>query len=160
MSISSAYDGYHDAAAGVPLPQIRNPNTRNPSDVQPQYSSWSDMKQFVLLFAIASLAPLTFAAPTTKPIFTLNDGDRIAFIGNTFVEREQKADYIETMLISRFPRANVTFRNLGYSADTATGEARGLCAGWTQFEKPDKAFERLRKLVAEFKPTVLLINYG
>ena len=118
------------------------------------------MKQFVLLFAIASLAPLTFAAPTTKPIFTLNDGDRIAFIGNTFVEREQKADYIETMLISRFPRANVTFRNLGYSADTATGEARGLCAGWTQFEKPDKAFERLRKLVAEFKPTVLLINYG
>ncbi|HWE00880.1 MAG TPA: SGNH/GDSL hydrolase family protein [Tepidisphaeraceae bacterium] len=122
----------------------------------------SDMKQWLLLavFCTATLVRPLIAAAAASPKLDLNDGDRVAFLGNTFVEREQKADYIEAMLISHFPGKNIAFRNLGYSADTATGEARGLCAGWTQFEAPDKAFERLRKLVAEFKPTVLLINYG
>jgi lysophospholipase L1-like esterase len=120
------------------------------------------MKHILLLCILspALLATVAFSAPQPPTKLELTDGDRIAFIGNTFVEREQKADYIETMFISRFPGKNITFRNLGYSADTTTGEARGLCAGWTQFEAPDKAFERLRKLVAEYKPTVLLLNYG
>ena len=98
--------------------------------------------------------------PWTPPRPELHDGDRVAFIGNTFVEREQVDDYIETALTSRYPDRNITFRNLGYSADTVTGEARGLCMGWAIFETSDKAFERLKKLVAEYKPTVLMINYG
>ncbi len=115
----------------------------------------------VLLFLcfIITLSPRPSRA-VDAPRLELKDGDRVAFIGNTFVEREQKDAYIETMLLSRFPDRHVTFRNLGYSADTATGEVRGLCTGWSQFEGPDKAFERLRKLVAEYKPTVLIINYG
>ena len=88
------------------------------------------------------------------------DGDRVAFIGNTFVEREGELGYLQTMFISRHPDRNLSFRNLGYSADTATGAARGLCTGWSQFEKADAGFARLRKLVAQYKPTVLLINYG
>lgn len=112
----------------------------------------------LVCLAVAMLAPMTRAGET-KP-FEFKDGDRVAFVGNTFVEREQNANYIEAAIVSRFADRNITFRNLGYSADTTTGEARGLCSGWSQFEGPDKAFERLRKLVAEYKPTILLINYG
>jgi lysophospholipase L1-like esterase len=118
------------------------------------------MQSLLLLFCLAAVP-----APIQPPVWTpprpeLADGDRVAFIGNTFVEREQVDDYIETMFISRYPNRNITFRNLGYSADTVTGEARGLCIGWSTFETSDKAFERLKKLVVEYKPTVLLINYG
>jgi lysophospholipase L1-like esterase len=94
------------------------------------------------------------------PKFELKPGDRVALVGNTFVEREQAGDYIETMFASRFPAADITFRNLGYSADTVTGSARGLCTGWSTFEEPEKAFARLRKLVADYKPTVMILNYG
>jgi lysophospholipase L1-like esterase len=117
------------------------------------------MKLFALVCLTLFLAT-SAATAADPPRFELKDGDRVAFIGNTFVEREQVDCYIETALTSRYPDRNITFRNLGYSGDTVTGEARGLCSGWSQFEAPDKAFERLRKLVAEYKPTVLLINYG
>jgi lysophospholipase L1-like esterase len=112
-----------------------------------------------LLLLIVSLAAVTLRAGE-PPNLTFKDGDRVAFIGATFVEREAASGYIETLITARSPAANLTFRNLGYSGDTVTGEARGLCTGWSTFEAPDKAFERLRKLVAEYKPTVLVVNYG
>ncbi|MDB5331134.1 MAG: hypothetical protein JWP03_2285 [Phycisphaerales bacterium] len=112
-----------------------------------------------LLLLIVSLAAVTLSAGE-PPNLTFKDGDRVAFIGATFVEREATTGYIETLITARSAAANLTFRNLGYSGDTVTGEARGLCTGWSTFEAPDKAFERLRKLVAEYKPTVLVVNYG
>lgn len=118
------------------------------------------MKPIVLACCLAILVAPALAPAADPTRFELKDGDRVAFIGNTFVEREQVDCFIETALTIRYPDRNITFRNLGYSGDTVTGEARGLCMGWSQFEGADKAFERLRKLVAEFKPTVLLVNYG
>ncbi|MDB5305208.1 MAG: hypothetical protein JWM97_2757, partial [Phycisphaerales bacterium] len=107
---------------------------------------------------------LSFTAATLRadepPNLAFKNNDRVAFVGATFVEREPVAGYIETLFTAHSPAANITFRNLGYSGDTVTGEARGLCIGWASFEAPDKAFERLRKLVAEYKPTVLVVNYG
>ena len=113
---------------------------------------------FCMAFLLAAL-PLSGRAETSSPL-ELKDGDRVALIGNTFIEREQQAGYIETALISRHPDRDITFRNFGYSGDTADGSARGLCTGWTTFESTDKAFIRLRKLVAEYKPTVMILNYG
>ena len=112
-----------------------------------------------LVCIILALAAATLRADR-PPNLAFKDNDRVAFIGATFVERETAAGYIETLFTARSPASNVTFRNLGYSGDTVTGEARGLCTGWSTFEPPEKAFERLRKLVAEFKPTVLVVNYG
>ncbi|HWE94290.1 MAG TPA: SGNH/GDSL hydrolase family protein [Tepidisphaeraceae bacterium] len=112
-----------------------------------------------LLLLVVSLAAVSLRAGE-PPNFVFKDGDRVAFVGATFVEREATTGYIETLFTARSPAANLTFRNLGYSGDTVTGEARGLCTGWSTFESPDKAFERLRKLVAEYKPTVLVVNYG
>src|SRR5262249_39650493 len=54
----------------------------------------------------------------------------------------------------QYPDRNVTFRNLGWSADTPLGESR---AG---FDTPDKGFERLKEQIALVKPTVAILGYG
>lgn len=94
------------------------------------------------------------AAAAPRPRFTLNDGDRVVFLGDTFMEREQMDSYIETMLTLRFPDKNVIFRNLGWSADTPLGESR---AG---FDAPEKGFDRLKEHLAAVKPTVIFLSHA
>ena len=96
----------------------------------------------------------TVPAPAQNAPFELRDGDRVAFIGNTFFEREQAHSYLETLLATRWPDRNVTFRNLAWSGDTVFGHAR---AG---FETHEQGFERLLKVARQAKPTVLFISYG
>jgi lysophospholipase L1-like esterase len=86
--------------------------------------------------------------------FELKDGDRVAFIGNTFVEREQDYSYLETLLRPRWPERKITFRNLGWSGDTVFGHARGY------FDGAEQGFARLNTIVHELKPTVIFISYG
>jgi lysophospholipase L1-like esterase len=93
------------------------------------------------------------SAPGAIP-FELLDGDRVAFIGNAFFEREQKYSYLETVLLTRWPDRNVTFRNLAWSGDTVFGHARAA------FDTPVQGFERLVKVAHEVKPTVVFISYG
>ena len=109
-----------------------------------------------LVVVLWCCVPLRAAEPSAKPggAFELRDGDRVAFIGNTFFEREQMYGYLELALTTRWPDRNVTFRNVGWSGDTVFGHARAY------FEGPEQGFERLRKLVAEIKPTVLVVSYG
>jgi lysophospholipase L1-like esterase len=99
--------------------------------------------------ALAMTAPLEAAAP-----FGLADGDRVVLIGNTLIEREQRDGYWEAALTRGFPRACVTFRNLGWSGDTVWGDAR---AG---FGPPADGFRHLTEHVLALKPTVLVVAYG
>ncbi len=92
-------------------------------------------------------------APAPAP-FELKTGDRVVWIGNTLVEREQRYGYWETALLAAYPDKNITFRNLGWSGDTVFGDAR---AG---FDTPAKGFERLVSLTLELKPTVIFVSYG
>jgi lysophospholipase L1-like esterase len=102
------------------------------------------------LLALALLpAPLCAAEP-----FQLADGDRVAFIGSTFIEREQRYGYWETALTSRYPGKIVTFRNLGWSGDTVWGEAR---AG---FDTQKEGYKRLLDATLGVKPTVIVLGYG
>lgn len=86
--------------------------------------------------------------------FRLVDGDRVVFVGNTLIEREQRDGYFETALTRRFPRANITFRNLGWSGDNVWGEAQ---AG---FGSPADGFRHLQDHVTALKPTVIIAGYG
>ena len=63
----------------------------------------------------------------------LDDGDRVVFLGNTLIEREQRYGWWELALTARFPGKKVTFRNLGWSGDTVFGEAR---AGYAYTHEP------------------------
>src|SRR5262245_65560558 len=103
----------------------------------------------------AAIAVLLAAQPDNPPkAFEFKDGDRVVWIGNTLVEREQRYGYWETALLAAFPDKNITIRNLGWSGDTVYGDAR---AG---FDTPAKGFERLVSLTLELKPTVICVSYG
>src|SRR3954447_23766811 len=68
------------------------------------------------LICLAGFARCLQAQQTNA--FELLEGDRVAFLGDTFIEREQTYGHIEYTLTTHWPERNVTFRNLGWSADT------------------------------------------
>ena len=86
--------------------------------------------------------------------FELKDGDRVVFLGNTLIEREQKYGYWELMLTMAWSERNVTFRNLGWSGDTVWGESR---AG---FGTQADGFKKLVEEVNAARPTVIFVGYG
>ncbi len=103
------------------------------------------------------------AGPASQPgaPFELRDGDRVMLLGDTFIEREQHFGWIELMLTTRFPDRQVTFRNLGWSADLPNGESRlGLSLGQAGTEPPGEAWMLLQKQITETKPTVVFVGYG
>jgi hypothetical protein len=104
--------------------------------------------------AIALLLALTARAQQPPAPLTLPDAPRIAFVGNTFVERDWCHGHLETRLILAFPDRPIVFRNLGWSGDTVRGEAR---AG---FGQPQDGFNHLSKHLDEIKPNVVILNYG
>jgi len=106
----------------------------------------------ILLISLTLLAPLLCAAEP-KP-FELLDGDRVAFVGNTFFERDLGHNYLETLLTAHYSDRNVLYRNLGWSGDTVTCQARAM------FGSAEDGFKHLTRYVTEFKPTVIVVAYG
>lgn len=88
--------------------------------------------------------------------FEIMEGDRVVLLGDTLIEREQDYSYLETRLYTRFHDRKFIVRNLGWSADTPTGEARASF----DFAQPEKVFERLKDQIAAAKPTVVILGYG
>jgi putative heme-binding domain-containing protein len=107
----------------------------------------------VLLFAIFVVAATNTSAQPTNA-FELLDGDRVVFLGDTFIEREQNYGWIEYLLTTQFADRNVTFRNLGWSGDTPAGVSR---AG---FDPAEKGWDRLKEMIEFTKPTVVFLGYG
>ena len=96
-----------------------------------------------------------------KARFVLRDGDRVAFLGDVLMEREQTYGHIETDLTIRFPESDVIFRNLGWSGDTPSGIARaGLSLLQAGREPVDEGFRQLKKQLELVKPTVVFLGYG
>jgi lysophospholipase L1-like esterase len=106
-----------------------------------------------MLLSLVCAAALVGADPAPKPC-EFKDGDKIVWLGNTLVEREQRYGYWETALLLATADKNITLRNLGWSGDTVFGDAR---AG---FDTPAKGFERMVSLTLELKPTVIFICFG
>jgi lysophospholipase L1-like esterase len=105
------------------------------------------------LLAAALTAP---AADAPAKPFEFKDGDRVVWLGNTLVEREQRYGYWETLLLAANADKNITVRNLGWSGDTVFGEARASF----DFHKPNAGFDLLVKETLKHEPTVVFISYG
>ncbi|MFT4588466.1 MAG: putative heme-binding domain-containing protein [Limisphaerales bacterium] len=121
------------------------------------------MKRFTLSLLATSLLCLSGASASAQPSerFELRDGDRVVFLGDVLMEREQTYGHIETELTIRFPDDNVTFRNLGWSGDTPGGIARaGLSLLQAGKEPADEGFQQLKKQLDLVKPTVVFLGYG
>jgi lysophospholipase L1-like esterase len=86
--------------------------------------------------------------------WSFRDGDRVALIGGTFIEREQRYGYLETALTIANPDKTITFRNLGWSGDTVGGVSR------SGFDPPEAGFKQLVDQVNAVKPTVIVVGYG
>ena len=109
----------------------------------------------VLLVSLAWLNTPSLPAQSS-PSFDLRPGDRVVFVGDTLIEREQSYGFLEQMLTVRHPENDVQFRNLGWSADTPAGESRASF----DFDKPGRGFELLKEEIATVQPTVVIVGYG
>jgi lysophospholipase L1-like esterase len=109
------------------------------------------MRLFIGAMVVALVAGRSLAA---EKAFVLPENPRIAFVGNTFVERDQLHGYFETRLILGFVGKDIIFRNLGWSGDTVRGEARA------RFGQPIDGFNHLAAHIADLKPNVIFVNYG
>ena len=105
---------------------------------------------------LSALLAAALAAPAAPQPFEFKDGDRVVWIGNTLVEREQRYGYWETALIAANPDKNITFRNLGWSGDTVFGESRARF----DFNNPNAGFKQLVDQTLALKPTVIFVSYG
>jgi lysophospholipase L1-like esterase len=106
----------------------------------------------ILALLSGSAAPCRAQRPGTEGL--IQDGDRIVFLGATFIERMQDSGYVETELTCRLATRTVTFRNLGWSGDTVAGISRAV------FGTPDQGFARLDRDVKGTRPTVVVLCYG
>ena len=108
------------------------------------------------LFCFLVLSSITSAAD-----FELRDGDRVVFLGDGLIEGEQYQGWVEVMMTTAYPDRDVTFRNLGWNADTPNGVSRfGLSLLQAGHEPRDEGFEQLVKQLELTKPTVIVFAYG
>jgi lysophospholipase L1-like esterase len=106
---------------------------------------------------LSCLLLLTFA---TEPL-SLTDGDRVVFLGNTLIEREQHYGWWETALLARFPGKDIIVRNLGWDGDTVFGQGR-VGYAYTRTGSPNvaAAYKHLVEHTLSVKPTVIFVAYG
>src|SRR5262249_3465718 len=53
--------------------------------------------------------------------FFFKDGDTIVVMGDSITEQHLYSNYLEMWSVCRFPKRNLTFRNVGISGDRSTG---------------------------------------
>jgi putative heme-binding domain-containing protein len=116
------------------------------------------MKFITHLTLFLSLFPYSASA---APRFEFRDGEKVVFLGDSFIEREQYAGWIELAATTQFPDRNVTFANLGWSADTPAGDSRnGLSPLQAGREPAGEGWSQLLKLLSDYKPDMIVLGYG
>ncbi len=96
--------------------------------------------------------------PRPSPFaFHLEDGDRVVFLGDALLEREQWYGQLETRLTIRYSRKDIRFRNLSWSGDTPMGRSR---ASFDWHKDPTEWYQRIEQPLLAFKPTVVILGYG
>ncbi len=101
--------------------------------------------------AAALLAVLAPPAPPSRTVaaqpgevapgeLKLEQGDHVCIIGNTLADRMQHDGWVETFLYARFPKHDLTIRNLGFSGDEVNlrirSEAFGTPDQWLSASAP------------------------
>jgi len=122
---------------------------------------WTEVKAFVPESPVVVPYPqeaqfLAAVVPAKARVapFQFEEGDRIVLVGATFFERAQLFEHLEATLAGTLGSKHVTFRNLGWSADTASADSRGI------FDKPEVGYLRMVEHIRAEEPTVALICYG
>ncbi|HEX3313881.1 MAG TPA: SGNH/GDSL hydrolase family protein, partial [Gemmataceae bacterium] len=94
--------------------------------------------------ALVLLVGLVPALAAQSPAIELKKGDRIAFVGNTLADRMQHDGWLETYLLSRFPKYDLVFRNLGFSGDDLAAQVRSQTFRSQGFGSPTEWLTRTK----------------
>src|ERR1051325_1414791 len=89
-----------------------------------------------VLFGLV-LAAATFVLAADK--LELRPGDHVAIIGNTLSDRMQHSGYFEALAYEKFPKDELVFRNLAFSADEVAQRPRSA-----DFGTPDEWFTKVK----------------
>ncbi len=100
-----------------------------------------------LEFAMALLAA-SAAAQTAPGSFYIHDKDSLVFYGDSITEQRLYTTFVETFILTRYPRLHVKFVNAGWSGEFAPGGNGG------------SADVRLARDVIPYKPTVMTAMLG
>ncbi|MFK5922037.1 MAG: GDSL-type esterase/lipase family protein [Verrucomicrobiota bacterium] len=78
------------------------------------------------MYAKTAARPQSTSSVDTALPLKLNSGDRIAFIGNTLLDRARDFGYFETLLQQSFPEHHLVVRNLAWAGDSLDSQPRPL----------------------------------
>ena len=105
-------------------------------------------------FLVLALAALTAPVPSGAAAaqagkFFFHDGDSpIVFLGDSITEQRMYTTYIETYVLTRFPKWTVTFRNIGWGGDTV----------WLSRRRDFEA--GVRRDILPLHPKAITIDFG
>jgi lysophospholipase L1-like esterase len=100
------------------------------------------------------------------------DGDTIVFLGDSITQQRLYTTYIESYLLTRYPKRKLTFRNSGWGGDTIwlrqrtqgtdMSDAKLFAATGDERDRMVVRMVRhgLERDVLPLKPSVVLINFG
>lgn len=108
----------------------------------------------VFLLLLTLVCGPSLAQNKSPNAFTLKDGDRVVFLGNSIFENEFQYGYLELALTTRFADKGITFRNLGWTGDNVWGQARST------YTNPPTPYEHLMQDITNAAPTVVFLAYG
>lgn len=97
------------------------------------------MKRYLLIALISSLLPLFSYADSNA----LQDGDRVAIIGDSITEQKLYSVYMEDYLLMCQPKKNLQTMQFGWGGETSWG-----------------FFDRMKNDTLPYKPTVATTCYG
>jgi len=104
---------------------------------------------FAILASVVLLGSLSVAQPANNaPAFSLKDGDRVVFYGDSITEQKLYTSDVEEYILTRFPQWRVVFVHSGVGADKVSG-------GWA-----GPIDLRLERDVIAHQPTVVTIMLG
>src|SRR4051794_12992006 len=73
-----------------------------------------------------TLSISTLSAPAlAADAFYLKDGDRVVFYGDSITDQRLYTTFVETYVVTRFPKLNVSFVHSGWGGDRVTGGGGG-----------------------------------
>ncbi len=96
-----------------------------------------------LVFVTAGSATAQQPEKDDGRFFFFKDGDTIVVMGDSITEQHLYSNYLEMWSVARFPKRNLTFRNVGIGGDTSGG-GNG----------------RFKRDVLAHKATVLTVDFG
>ncbi|MFT5131116.1 MAG: hypothetical protein ACI8W8_004751, partial [Rhodothermales bacterium] len=101
------------AAPAPPKPKVDAKNSKTGKIDPPEAPNYADFARF----SSSAPKPAATAPADTRLPLVLKAGDRVAFIGNTLLDRSVDFGYFESMLHQKFPQLKLVVRNLSWSAD-------------------------------------------